>query len=150
VRQPVALRETTLRDRIGFHARVHNPTCNVEVEQEPPDLLAGGGVDCAGRLVRQQQRRLVDQRAGDRHALPLAAGRPGRVGVTPVPDLQCVDQLAGAAVVAWAPDSLAARFAHVPWVDVLLILTGLPVMAAVVGWLFAGRQPPVISRQPLE
>jgi len=58
--------------------------------------------------------------------------------------------VAFAAVVAWAPGSLAATLAHVPWVDVLLILTGLPVMAAVVGWLFAGRQPPVISRQPLE
>jgi hypothetical protein len=52
--------------------------------------------------------------------------------------------------VAWAPGSLAATFAHVPWADVLLILTGLPVMAAVVGWLFAGRQPLVTSRQPLE
>jgi putative ABC transport system permease protein len=58
--------------------------------------------------------------------------------------------VAFAAVAAWAPGSLAATFAQVPWVDVLLILTGLPVMAAVVGWLFAGRQPPVISRQPLE
>ena len=58
--------------------------------------------------------------------------------------------VAFAAVVAWAPGSLAATLAHVPWVDVLLILTGLPVMAAAVGWLFAGRQPPVISRQPLE
>jgi putative ABC transport system permease protein len=58
--------------------------------------------------------------------------------------------VAFAAVVAWAPGSLAATLAHVPWVDVLLILAGLPVLAAVVGWLFAGRQPPVISRQPLE
>jgi hypothetical protein len=52
--------------------------------------------------------------------------------------------------VAWAPASLVATLAHVPCVDVLLILTGLPVTAAVVGWLFAGRQPPVISWQPLD
>jgi putative ABC transport system permease protein len=58
--------------------------------------------------------------------------------------------VAFAAVVAWAPGSLVATLAHVPWVDVLLILAGLPVLAAVVGWLCAGRQPPVISRQPLE
>jgi putative ABC transport system permease protein len=58
--------------------------------------------------------------------------------------------VAFAAVTAWALGSLGATFAHVPWVDVLLILTGLPVVAAVVGWLFAGRQPPVISRRPLE
>jgi putative ABC transport system permease protein len=58
--------------------------------------------------------------------------------------------VAFAAVVAWAPGSLAATLAHVPWADVLLILAGLPLMAAVVGWLFAGRQPPAISRHPLE
>ena len=54
-----------------------------------------------------------------------------------------------AAVVAWAPGSLGATFAHVPWFDVLLIMTGPPVAAAVAGLLFAGRQPPLISRQPL-
>jgi len=58
--------------------------------------------------------------------------------------------VAFAAVVAWAPGSLAATLAHVPWVDVQMILAGLPVIAAVVGWLFAGRQPSVLSRQPLE
>ena len=58
--------------------------------------------------------------------------------------------VAFAAVVAWAPGSLAGTLAQVPWVDVLLILVGLPVAATVVGWLFAGRQPPAISRQPLE
>jgi hypothetical protein len=46
--------------------------------------------------------------------------------------------------------SLGATFAYVPWADVLLILAGLPVVAGVAGWLFAGRQPPLISRQPLE
>jgi putative ABC transport system permease protein len=58
--------------------------------------------------------------------------------------------VAFAAIVAWAPASLGGTFARVPWADVLLILAGLPVAAAVAGWLFAGRQPSVISRQPLE
>jgi putative ABC transport system permease protein len=58
--------------------------------------------------------------------------------------------VAFAAIVAWAPTSLGGTFAHVPWADVLLILAGLPVAAAVAGWLLAGRQPPAISRQPLE
>jgi hypothetical protein len=31
-----------------------------------------------------------------------------------------------------------------------VILVGLPTEAAMAGWLFAGRQPSVISRQPLE
>jgi putative ABC transport system permease protein len=55
-----------------------------------------------------------------------------------------------AAIIAWAPTSIGGTLAHVPWADVLLILVGLPVTAAVTGWLLAGRQPPLISRQPLE
>ena len=58
--------------------------------------------------------------------------------------------VAFAAIIAWAPTSLSATLAHVPWADVLLILAGLPVAAAVAGWLLAGRQPSAISRQPLE
>jgi putative ABC transport system permease protein len=55
-----------------------------------------------------------------------------------------------AAIIAWAPASIGGTFAHVPWADVLLILAGLPVAAAVAGWLLAGRQPPATSRRPLE
>ena len=68
----------------------------VEVKEQAADLVAGGGVDRAGRLVGQQQRRPVDQRPGDRDALPLAARQPGRVGVAPVRDPQRVQQLLGA------------------------------------------------------
>jgi putative ABC transport system permease protein len=32
----------------------------------------------------------------------------------------------------------------------LLVLIGLPVLAAAGGWLFAGRQPPAIAHQPIE
>jgi putative ABC transport system permease protein len=58
--------------------------------------------------------------------------------------------VAFAAIMAWAPTSIGGTFANVPWADVLLILGGLPVAATVAGWLFAGRQPSIISRQPLE
>jgi putative ABC transport system permease protein len=51
---------------------------------------------------------------------------------------------------AFAAIVACGTFAHVPWADVLLILAGLPVAAAVAGWLLAGRQPPATSRQPLE
>jgi hypothetical protein len=33
---------------------------------------------------------------------------------------------------------------------VVFLVVGMPVIAAVVGWLLAGREPSVISRQPLE
>jgi putative ABC transport system permease protein len=39
---------------------------------------------------------------------------------------------------------------NVPGQQLLFLLVGMPVIAAVVGWLLAGREPSVISRQPLE
>jgi len=38
----------------------------------------------------------------------------------------------------------------VPARQLLFLVVGMPVIAAVVGWLLAGREPSVISRQPLE
>jgi hypothetical protein len=49
------------------------------------DLLAGAGVEVAGRLVGQQHLRVADQGAGDGHPLLLAAGQLGRPVVQPVP-----------------------------------------------------------------
>jgi putative ABC transport system permease protein len=54
------------------------------------------------------------------------------------------------AVVAWAHGSLGAIFTHVPRIDYLLILAGLPLAATAGGWLLAGREPPAIARQPIE
>jgi hypothetical protein len=41
-------------------------------------------------------------------------------------------------------------FASLPVRDLLILAVGLPVAAAVGGWLFAGREPPAIAHQPLE
>jgi putative ABC transport system permease protein len=40
--------------------------------------------------------------------------------------------------------------ATAPAPELAVILAGLPLAAAIGGWLFAGRQPPAIARQPLE
>ena len=40
--------------------------------------------------------------------------------------------------------------ANVPVANLLTILIGMPLFAAVAGWLLAGREPAVISRQPVE
>jgi putative ABC transport system permease protein len=40
--------------------------------------------------------------------------------------------------------------ATAPASELAVILVGLPLAAAIGGWLFAGRQPPAIARQPLE
>jgi putative ABC transport system permease protein len=60
--------------------------------------------------------------------------------------------LAGAVIVGlvWAHGSLAATFGDVPLSDVLMLLIGLPVVAAAGGWLLAGREPEIIARQPLD
>ena len=39
---------------------------------------------------------------------------------------------------------------NVPARQLLFLVVGMPVIAAVVGWLLAGREPSMISRQPLE
>ena len=60
--------------------------------------------------------------------------------------------MAGAVIagLAWARSSLSVMFGDVPLTDVLILLLGLPLIAAASGWLFAGRKPPAIARQPIE
>jgi putative ABC transport system permease protein len=60
--------------------------------------------------------------------------------------------MAGAviAAMAWTHSGLAATAGGVPPGDILILLIGLPLVAAIGGWLFAGREPPAVARQPLE
>jgi putative ABC transport system permease protein len=60
--------------------------------------------------------------------------------------------MAGAVIagLAWARSSLSVMFGDVPLTDVLILLVGLPLIAAAGGWLFAGRKPPAVARQPIE
>jgi putative ABC transport system permease protein len=46
--------------------------------------------------------------------------------------------------------NVLTNLSHVPARNLLLILIGMPVLAALGGWLFAGRQPSLVSRQPIE
>ena len=39
---------------------------------------------------------------------------------------------------------------NVPVSNLFLILVGMPLLATIVGWLLAGREPPAIARQPME
>ncbi len=43
-----------------------------------------------------------------------------------------------------------SSLANVPVPNLLAILVGLPLLAAAVGWLLAGRRPPMLARQPIE
>jgi putative ABC transport system permease protein len=46
-------------------------------------------------------------------------------------------------------DRLSA-LGSIPVANLLWILAGMPLIAVAVSWLLAGREPPVIARQPLE
>ena len=54
------------------------------------------------------------------------------------------------AAVCYFRSQLGERLSHVPVLDLLLIIVGLPVAAAVGGFLLAGREPSAIAHQPLE
>ena len=60
--------------------------------------------------------------------------------------------MAGAVIagLAWEHSSLSAMFGGLPLSDVLILLIGLPLIAAAGGWLLAGREPEAIARQPLD
>ncbi len=46
--------------------------------------------------------------------------------------------------------SVFQNLSQVPTMNLLAILVGMPLLAAACGWLLAGRQPPLVSRQPIE
>ena len=57
-------------------------------------------------------------------------------------------------VIGWLRDNSVnggiSALGNVPVANLLVILLGLPLVAAAAGWLFAGRQPPAMSHQPIE
>jgi putative ABC transport system permease protein len=60
--------------------------------------------------------------------------------------------MAGAVIagMAWTHSGLTATAGGVPVTDIVILLIGLPLLAAIGGWLLAGREPPAIARQPIE
>jgi len=54
------------------------------------------------------------------------------------------------AVLAWSHADITTTFSNVPWSDIGLLVIGMPLIGAVAAWLVGGRQPPAVSRQPLE
>jgi putative ABC transport system permease protein len=47
-------------------------------------------------------------------------------------------------------ESVFGNLSHVPLPNLLVIVVGLPLVAAVGGFAVSGRQPPLVSRQPIE
>ncbi len=63
------------RDVVFMRDQDDRVSIAVQPREQRHDLNAGGSVQVAGRFVCKKNRRIVYQRAGDRHALPLAAGQ---------------------------------------------------------------------------
>ena len=59
---------------------------------------------------------------------------------------------AGAVIagMTWTHSGPTATVGGVPPSDILILLIGLPLVAAIGGWLFAGREPLAVTRQPIE
>jgi putative ABC transport system permease protein len=52
------------------------------------------------------------------------------------------------ALAAWYHSDLSS-LKHVPYVDLALIMLGLPIVASVGGWILGGREPRAIARRPI-
>jgi putative ABC transport system permease protein len=98
---------------------------------------------------------LRSEAAGDLRTL-TATGASSRVRRTITAATAAALGFLGAVVgTVAAYTALAARYVddlaplgRVPVVNLAVVLIGLPVAAAVAGWLLAGREPPALSRQP--
>ena len=73
-----------------------HPVLPPELIEQLEHLRAGDGVECAGRLVGEEQPRLVRERARDRHPLALAARQHRRPGSPRPRSPTSLEQLAGA------------------------------------------------------
>src|SRR5207253_275203 len=94
--------EGLVRDVDHRHAEVADAA---EVEE---DALAQRLVDRGERLVEQEEARRGHQRAGERDALPLAAGERGRRAIEQRPELERVAQRSEALLVAAAETDVVA------------------------------------------
>ncbi len=71
--------------------------------QQLEDVAAVGGIQVARRLVGEQDRRVVGERAGERDALLLAAGQLRRIVMPAIGQADLVQQPARAAAASGAP-----------------------------------------------
>jgi putative ABC transport system permease protein len=113
-------------------------------------LLALGVLAMTVGLIRSETandlRTLAATGAGSHTRRNLTAATAGALAF-----LGAVLGTAGAyaALLVWHRSGLHP-LSHVPVANLVVILAGLPVVAAAGGWLLAGREPSAMSRRPLE
>lgn len=136
----------------------------IETASQAPSLDAlrnyatGGGILLALAVLAMTVGLIRAEAAGDLRTLTAtgaAGGTRRTITAATAGSLGLIGAVLGTGVaylatVALFRSQLSERMTHPPVLDLVLIVVGLPVIATVGGWLLAGRQPPVISRQPIE
>jgi putative ABC transport system permease protein len=137
---------------------------HIETASQAPSLDAlrnyatGAGILLALAVLAMTVGLIRGEAAGDLRTLTAtgaAAGTRRTITAATAGSLGLIGAVLGTGVAYLATaalfrSQLSERLAHPPVLDLVLILVGLPVVATVAGWLLAGRQPSVISRQPIE
>ena len=72
-----------------------DPLVLIQLLEHPQHFFAGARIEVAGRLIREEQRRMIDQRPRDRHALLLAPGKLRGLVVHPVAQTHAAQHLLG-------------------------------------------------------
>jgi putative ABC transport system permease protein len=114
-------------------------------------LLALGVLAMTVGLIRSETasdlRTLTATGASSRTRRSITSATAGALGLLGALLGTAVAYLATA---AFFRSQLSQRMSHVPVLDLLLVLVGLPLVATIGGWLLAGREPPTMARQALE
>ena len=116
-------------------------------------LLALGILAMSVGLIRSETasdlRTLAATGASSTTRRTITAATAGALGLAGAV-LGTVAAYIGAVAYAWDnPLDSLGELSSVPTGNLLIILVGMPLVATVVGWLLAGREPAVIARQPI-
>ncbi len=117
-------------------------------------LLALGILAMSVGLIRSETssdlRTLAATGASSTTRRTITAATAGALGLAGAV-LGTVAAYIGAVAYAWDnPLDGLGELSSVPTRNLLIILIGMPLIAAAVGWLLAGREPAAISHQPIE
>ena len=116
--------------------------------------LALGILAMSVGLVRSETagdlRTLAAAGAGSRTRRTITAATAGGLGL-----LGALLGTAGGYVAAFGwfrstQNTGLSALGHTPTANLLLLVVGMPVLAAAVGWLLSGREPPAMAHQPIE
>jgi putative ABC transport system permease protein len=148
-----AAKRLALADKVTFETRSGTPGLSEFADGGTAlgTVIALGVLAASVGLIRSETARdlrtLTAHGASGATRRTITAATAAAVGL-----LGAILGMAGAVIagLAWAHGSLSAMFGAVPLSDVLILLVGLPLIAAAGGWLLAGREPPLIARQPIE